>query len=722
MPARRARTRTWTALRAWAVSLALATSALAQGAEEAGGTTPPADVVLAQAERGWEALTAGRAREAVAFLGAATAANPTLAVGVPARSVAFLLGRTLDEAGQREAAREAWRRGVTSSLEQGALDVHAADAFVRATFAGGHEAEYGTGAEVYLRILERWGTRLGPDEEALVRRHVERALLPLPSEQREALRAQTHPGQALAAWWRRQDPLPATDRNERLVEHLERIAHAESTYADPSTPTGLDVRGEVYVRLGEPARRRPIDYFTPELVRRIQALREASGNNLLVSPSSFAPAEIWYYHGREPYHYLFVREGRRVRIGEVTDLVPQHLRSAIDRTGRGAAKADVLLEVFRTVYEQLAPYDLNYVQRLYDVSTYLGQMEELVTQQGHEVAEQGLIAAHRRADYAAALQRGGGPVGARTPDVMARNLLETARREDHLLARQREERAPPARSAVLDGIEPFGVAARVVRFLERDGTTRAEILWAPLPGAIPLGTDLVRAAREAGYGGWADLVVRTSLVRRPGHEDRRTEEIHLHTIPAATVAAEEPLAPQTLVAAGLRPGDELAVQWDVHLARLEGREPRMGPRARVAVLRTEALELLHGDGRLEMSDLKPVLGPTHVPVPFERVRTDQPLALYFEGYGLTFGADDQVHFAVEYEVTLRREGGLLRRTREETTAGNLLSTIRGTRTEQYLILNPGAWAGASEVEVVVTLRDESTGEEVARRVRFGIED
>ncbi|MEM6336621.1 MAG: GWxTD domain-containing protein, partial [Bacteroidota bacterium] len=57
----------------------------------------------------------------------------------------------------------------------------------------------------------------------------------------------------LEHWWRQTDPMPATVLNERLIEHLRRVAFAAETYADAQG--SVDDRGKLYVRLGRPSHR-----------------------------------------------------------------------------------------------------------------------------------------------------------------------------------------------------------------------------------------------------------------------------------------------------------------------------------------------------------------------------------------------------------------------------------------------------------------------------------
>jgi len=61
----------------------------------------------------------------------------------------------------------------------------------------------------------------------------------------------TDKGHFLLRAWQRRDPSPATDENERYVEHVKRLAYARQWYRSPQ-PRGYDDRGMIYVRYGEP--------------------------------------------------------------------------------------------------------------------------------------------------------------------------------------------------------------------------------------------------------------------------------------------------------------------------------------------------------------------------------------------------------------------------------------------------------------------------------------
>lgn len=54
-------------------------------------------------------------------------------------------------------------------------------------------------------------------------------------------------------YWKRKDPTPTTDRNERYEEHQRRVAYADLTFPAPNYR--WDDRGKIYVKFGEPDER-----------------------------------------------------------------------------------------------------------------------------------------------------------------------------------------------------------------------------------------------------------------------------------------------------------------------------------------------------------------------------------------------------------------------------------------------------------------------------------
>ncbi len=60
--------------------------------------------------------------------------------------------------------------------------------------------------------------------------------------------------QSVMRLWKSLDPTPDTSVNERLIEHRVRIHEAMTTYSDPESTLGIDDRGIIYIKYGEPDR------------------------------------------------------------------------------------------------------------------------------------------------------------------------------------------------------------------------------------------------------------------------------------------------------------------------------------------------------------------------------------------------------------------------------------------------------------------------------------
>ena len=714
------------ALVAWAALPAAAQGAAAQGDLTGGAAVQVADGA-GRVNAGAEAYQRGRLDEAEALLLDALAHDSLGVGGRPARSAGYWLGAVYETRGDSARARAAWLSGIRRRAGRGVLDVPAADAFVWSAFGGRDGASYVAAETAYLHLLRAWGPTLGGDDREIVEAHVAQALLLVPRADRPALDDRADLGAALAARWAADDPLPASDLNERVVEHLERVADARRRYPGRG-PTGFDDRGDVYVRLGAPTRSRSIDFYTPELVRRVQELRRSTGNDLLVEPSDFADNEVWVYEGAggagDTHAFLFVGEGREYRVGQTVDLIPSRLRVGFDRnTGRGGAKADIVMEALRTIYRQLSTESLSFGERYGDVEGYLSEMEMLRSRtasktRARSFGRQGDNVTSR-SDYSAAAQASGtgDPSGGTPPDLAVRSALETARREDEVIRAQREADLPAQRSRVLDRIEPFPVSARFSRFLDADGATRLEVDWAALPGALALGDDALAAVRALGLGEYRDSVVRASLVRRLGGAGRRVEQVEFVSVPKSEADYPDAGGAHTLTVREESGALDVAIQWDQYVAVLLPDSIALGPRARVAVVRTDAPAPLCAEG-LEVSDLRPLRTADREPYPYDRVEAGDPISVYFEVYGLSsFGG----RFTVEYEVTQRQRGSIFRRDREETSGGRLVSRVQDGRAEEYLILDTSGWGEADEVDVTVRVL-AGPGGVVERTVRFEVEE
>ena len=139
-------------------------------------------------------------------------------------------------------------------------------------------------------------------------------------------------GARLVLWWRSQDTLPATQDNERLEEHLTRIAFVTQQYRDEDDERGFDDRGEIYVRLGRPSHTTSV---------------EIRNTDLLLNPfvSRLPKNTFWVYnHVDYDAHYFFLKKtlGRPFELGYPTDLIASDLRN-------GTRKTSLLLKVLGVV-------------------------------------------------------------------------------------------------------------------------------------------------------------------------------------------------------------------------------------------------------------------------------------------------------------------------------------------------------------------------------------
>ena len=122
--------------------------------------------------------------------------------------------------------------------------------------------------------------RLDPGEQETLRcLH----LLMNPFQQKQYLALPTR--EARAAWverfWTELDPTPTTARNERRIEHEQRVAFARERFPSSEGP-GWDRRGEIYILYGEPDTRTVIDAE-------------------LIHPSVYPPKEKWHYRALNTY-------------------------------------------------------------------------------------------------------------------------------------------------------------------------------------------------------------------------------------------------------------------------------------------------------------------------------------------------------------------------------------------------------------------------------------
>ncbi|WP_457653682.1 GWxTD domain-containing protein [Rhodocaloribacter sp.] len=633
-----------------------------------------------------------------------------------------------------------------------ASGLRADEALVREAFEAGRAASP-EAARAYRRLLAALDGPLAADEAALLRPYLEALSFVAPPEVRSAtglrtLDAEDGPrlapgaGARLLAWWRSRDPAPATEANEALLAHLERLAHALRRY---HTAGGFDDRGRVYIRLGPPAHITTIDFNTTDFREKVLRV------NLTLQSGDFPENEFWVYdHVDRAAQFLFVKKRGAFRLGEVGDLVPPALRNAVAPSVRGRKKGEAVVRVMEEIYRNLSLHHPGYAARYADVAGYVDRLDAFAmagleaeirrrvtgNAQGQAVNDgasssaKELLGARARQNAEARLRL---PV---PPNEFARSALSRAVVEDRMAARTRERYVPRTFVDVMGEAEPFPVFVRTARFLDPDGTTRTEVYWGTAPESLTPTKAMRKRLEEEGFRPPYDFLLLGTLVQSGGDYERRAAREQRLVLRSVAEDGAQAIPAQTYVARGDTGWYHLAVQWDLYAAA-PGAEGgiRAGPRLRTNVFRADSLHALDADeGRLEMSDLKPMRAPvadpsalvgTDAPYPYTRLAATLSPALYFEVYHLTFGADDHAHFTVEYEVTRNREkGGFLRLKKgdETRTVVRAPYTADARTAREFIYLDLSAWEGEGVLDVRVRVTDEVSGRRVERALRFALSE
>lgn len=595
-------------------------------------------------------------------------------------------------------------------------------------------------AEAYLDLLARVGTTLPSEEGRHLRKHLAQLSLILPEPVRSQVATGDWPGGTgeaafkadagamLVAWWHSQDPLPASATNERLEEHLRRVVHAETAYASATSATGFDERGEVYLRYGTPSRQTQILFTDPRL------LDAVSQPGVHLSPSDFPENEFWVYnHIERTGYFLFVKRGNQYQLAETLDLLPNALRQGFT-SGRGEIRAVMALAVLRSIYEQLAVEHIDFGPRYQMVDQYVvdaGGFNRDLTDRVNRAREEFLNPAGR--GEATGLDGTPELSNDQTLGAFVESQILEGRRADAEAVFRRQESMPAQFSEVFRDRSLLPLSIRAARFLDDNGTTRTEIYWGPQPGGL-------RFSRKQGADRSADpwspneFVILLTVVQQSLDYRSLAANQQPYLITDLPSVQDAAIPAQTMVVTGDTDRYHLALQWDQYRALLrETGDVQLGPQVQVATHRLDSLLALNPDERrLEMSDLKPLVirdvatlseeqGRAE-PYPHRDIWPDLPLGFYFEVYHLTFGADDQAHYTITYEVVRGKQRSPLLRFLgqgdEERTSVSTPYTGTSRTAREYLMLDLSEWEGQGELEVRVRVKDETTGQEVSRTLAF----
>lgn len=561
------------------------------------------------------------------------------------------------------------------------LSIEQADQLIVQVFSSLDAQQYETAIEAYYSILKRITTPLEEAEEAIVSRHVRAIALIMDEAEQTGLGIDVeqegaaflegfvpHISDRLIRWWRLQDVVPATSINDRLIEHLQRVVVARTEYELPVDPRGFDDRGAIYIRLGAPSIKTNIRLLSTEL--------QQNGVGLRIPPNEF-----WVYtHVAYDAHYIFTRLRTRsgYQLSTPLDLIPRRLQNSRRYT-------QTLLLWMEEVYGQLA-LGHNIYGALYD----------------------------QVINYRALPSRNEGRA-----DVFAQGVVHNASVEDEQLVYQRDQNVPTAYTNRFGSAAQLDIPYRWARFLEQDGRTRLEVYWSVEPQALVPRRRFVRRMYKEGHVPSDDYLVSVYSALR-GIDLTDPEGVEKHYLTDA--GAKDKLPVKSISILGDTALLNLTLHWEQRWTIPGPEEESLRLPGALLKFRSQvvdSIQALHADGEvLEVSDLKVLhfregtLPYEGDPFPYEVLDDTTQIAVYFEVYNLAYQAEDRTEYTITYAVNESKE----KKSRGTTASTSHVGDNRNT--EEYIVPDLSKVDVSKGVEIVLTIRDDVTGEERQRLVRF----
>jgi len=719
---------------------------LAPGVSAQDASSTEREALVRDVRLGVALLSDGSPSEAQAILQPVFEAVPGLQTDLRG-SVAYWLGVAYERQGRPSAARRVWKEGLRAMASEGRVEPRLADHYLRSLMAQGTLPEDAREAALwtYRRLLDAVGTGQDDEERRRLRRHVAQTALVMPDQKvRHHLLAEgelddpetwafvSDAGTYLVQWWRGQDPVLKTDRNERLEEHLERLAYAQARYRHEERVTNLDDRGHTYLRFGAPLRVEQLTF------NEFQFNKDVFRFGVPVTRSDFPANEIWIYHNIDSSgYYIFVRASDgSYRLGSARDLIPARLRHASGRTKRQVNMAVSGLAAMRYVYEELATLQSVYGPYYSEVNNYILQQEEKQIQRSLGVREgwEGQRSSVGEGRTSRAVTQDPS-TGLQLPTNQLQETLTASAQAEERAEKRRENQMPAAHTSVLGDANDLPVVMRSARFLNEEGTTDVEVYWALPPGALTVSDSARMRLDDNEYDPSGPFLIDFTGVPYDQTYTRREASREQYFVDRPATGETSVFAPKTHRFGGTG-RFHVRLQVEQRLAAVRGEEVDAGPRVKVATTRFDSLHALDGGSAstLEMSDLRPMttlgseadrLTPsTAAPHPFATLREGTPLLIYFELYHLGYDENNQTQYTIEYEVRRRTEdgqlGGLWREEDETRTATETSYSGSSRDTDEYIILD---WdqkpvTEVEKVTVLVTVTDEVTEEQITREVNL----
>ena len=645
---------------------------------------------------------------------------------------------------------------VAVSEAKAPSDLQVADARLQTLFLAGVNDHMAEAVTLYEDIISRLDGDLQAEDYDILNRHLSQLSLIMPpglrakldqvQKRTDNLLFQPGTGTQILTWWRSQDVMPASRANERLQEHLARVAYAQRNFFYNDRVSRLDDRGEVYIRLGEPNVKKEIKFTDAKLVD------ELFRPGVALSPSDFPSNEVWQYgHVDASTYYIFVKKNRYFQVATTVDLIPPMLRAGYATTTRGTYKSAMLIALLRSIFQQLQPLHPDFAMRYAEVDAYAMRLEEesIDAFVDEEVASRGTgqNAELNVGNSSVDLRRGAlranqfADGATQRPNDFVQSVMFRSQSEDQISEGIRERNTPSQFSEVLRQREKLDVIYRVLRFLEPDNTTRTEIHWSPVAGSLSPTLAQQKAMAQVMSENFNDFIVRLTAVQQYADFTDRVVNQNHYLLQDIRSGREATIPVQQMAIKGDTGRYHLAVQWDQHLVLKDAElaeeasqdKKHLGPQIKIATDRVDSLLALSTDPAfLEMSDIKPVLiqdesvlvdidnFATLPAYPFSTINREQLFAIYFEIYNLTFGADDLTNYDIDYEIIRKLDGLRLFTSRSQKTSSQANYSGTSRIAPEMLLLDLNDYGGNGDLEIIVTVTDLTSGQQIDRALTFDV--
>jgi GWxTD domain-containing protein len=465
----------------------------------------------------------------------------------------------------------------------------------------------------------------------------------------------------LERFWLDRDPTPATEENERKVEHEKRASLARKHYGTNKEP-GWDKRGETLIRWGVPSTRTRIF---------------ADIGFYRMSP----PGEVWYY---ESLDMLIHFQDFNLK-GEFIYAIEPYGRSAREEQDRYATLNELMKSgTFQTLYafeyldldemEDIVDFNPDDIDYIADVDVRMAMPRDLIAEWEQEKIEESLNNFYKYLEE--------------NPTIYSFEL------DSELLSLYFDvtsfRRGPDSLRTEVN----IEIPTEEIRFVRQGDTLRADVELRVLArdyemNEVALGTDSIRITYtgEGEFDGPSLVPGQVVLGLEPGYYRIGVEAVDKNS--------------------GIR---------GVMKTNLE--LPSLGGGLAVSDIQfASRIDEASAGARFVKDGLRIVPHPMHAyRIPF-------PLTFYFEIYGLSADREGFCFYSVDYRITpleKRRRGPVLEEAAPVVSSKFETTGSGPTQAQQLRIATENLWQGPFELTVTVT--DRRTMARVEKRSRFSILD